>query len=193
MSIKTFLDKILKKDDQQIEPISVYRIETPDKIVETKIQPVKVPNIFDVSERLVNLSHDISNLKNEMVSKSWFKDEFQDISPTITDKLNEINKNLNLLQNAFSNFSNLMSSKLSNFTKDTNISQPANINYFDMSINTSEIIYEVIKTNKRIRYKDIMKRIPLSDPTLSKYLKILVSNNKIRRIKIGKAVFYEVF
>ena len=191
MGIKSLFSKILGSKSDQIEPISVYRVETPDKIVETKIQPVKLPTVFDISERLVNLSNDIYLLKNEMVSRSWFKNEFQDISPSITDKLDKIHETLLSLQDAFNNFTNAFSSKLSNFTKDGETISFADINHFNAPLSTSEVIHEIIKKNKKIRYKDIIKHVPISDPTLSKYLKILTTKNKIRRIKIGKAVFYE--
>lgn len=194
MGIKTLLSKLLKKDSDQISPIPVYRLETPDKIVETKIQPVKIPTTFDISERLANLSHDISGLKNEMVSMSWFKNEFQDVSPSILNKLDEINENLNSLQDNITNFINLLSSsKLSNFTKDTAIPALTDINHFSAHLNTAEVIYKVIKSHKKTRYRDIIKKVPVSDPTLSKYLKILVHDKKIRRVKVGKAVFYEAF
>jgi len=191
VGIKSLFSKILGSKSDQIEPISVYRVETPDKIVETKIQPVKLPTVFDISERLVNLSNDIYLLKNEMVSRSWFKNEFQDISPSITDKLDKIHETLLSLQDAFNNFTNAFSSKLSNFTKDGETISFADINHFNAPLSTSEVIHEIIKKNKKIRYKDIIKHVPISDPTLSKYLKILTTKNKIRRIKIGKAVFYE--
>jgi hypothetical protein len=181
----------LKKDIRQIEPIPIYRVETPDKIIETKIQPVKMPTVFDISERLANLSHDISALKNEMVTTSWFKNEFQDTTPVMISKLNEITDDLRSLNTAFTNFANTLSLKLSNFTKSTDIPQIADANYFNTSLNTPEIIHEIVKNHKKIRYKDIIKLMPVSDPTLSKYLKTLVSENKIRRIKVGKAVFYE--
>lgn len=190
MGIKAWLNKVLNKDTHQIAQIPIYRLETPDKIVETRIQPVKVPSIFDVSERLVNLSRDISNLKNEMVSRSWFKNEFEDVSPSLIKKLDEINNNMLSLKQSFTNFINLSSPRLSNFTKDTTL-QFTDVNHFNMHLNTPEIIHKIIKTHTKIRYKDIIKQVPVSDPTLSKYLKILVSDKKIRRIKIGKAVFYE--
>ena len=186
MGIRTWLTKVLKKEDHQIQSIPVYKLETPDKIVETKIQPVKIPTIFDVGERLSNLSHDITLLKNEMLTRSWFDKEFEDTSPAILEKLNEINDRLSSLHNNFNNFT----SRLSNFTKDTDSTQFTDINHFT-HLNTPEIIYKIIKTHKRARYKDIKKSVPISDPTLSKYLKILVSKKKIRRIKVGKAVFYE--
>ena len=190
MGIRTLLNKLLKKDSNQTTPIPVYRLETPDKIVETKIQPVKIPTVFDISERLANLSHDISGLKNEMVSRSWFKNEFEDTSPSLIEKLDEINDNLQSLQDGFTNFTNSFSSKLSNFTKDT-VFQFTDVDHFSTHLNTSEIIYKVIKSHKKTRYRDIIKHVPVSDPTLSKYLKILVHDKKIRRTKIGKAVFYE--
>jgi len=190
MGIKTWLNKVLKKDTQQIAPIPVYRLETPDKILETKIQPIKLPTTFDISERLVNLSRDISHLKDEMVSKSWFKTEFEDASPSVVDKLDGISNELKSLQSNFTKFTKLLSSELSNFSKTT-ILPVTDVNHFGMSLNTSEIIYKIIKRNKKIRYKGIIKQVPVSDPTLSKYLKILISKKKIRRTKIGKAVFYE--
>ena len=190
MGIKTWLNKVLKKDTQQIGPIPVYRLETPDKILETKIQPIKLPTTFDISERLVNLSRDISHLKDEMVSRSWFKTEFEDVSPSVVDKLDGISNELKSLQNNFTKFTKLLSSELSNFSKTT-ILPVTDVNHFGMSLNTSEIIYKIIKRNKNIRYKGIKKQVPVSDPTLSKYLKILISKKKIRRTKIGKAVFYE--
>jgi hypothetical protein len=191
MGFKTWFTKILKKDTQQIAPIPIYRLETPDKIVETKIQPVKVPTIFDVSERLVNLSQDISFLKNDIVTRSWFKTEFEDVSPSMVDKLDEISNELKSLQNNFINFTKLISSRLSNFTKDITIPNFTDINHFSAHLNTAEVIYKVIKSHKKTRYKDIIKHVPVSDPTLSKYLKILVHDKKIRRVKVGKAVFYE--
>lgn len=191
MGIKTLLSKLLKKDSDQISPIPVYRLETPDKIIETKIQPVKIPTTFDISERLANLSHDISGLKNEMVSRSWFKTEFEDVSPSVVDKLDEISNELKSLQNNFTNFTKLLSSRLSNFSKDIAIPNFADINHFSAHLNTAEVIYKVIKSRKKTRYKDIIKHVPVSDPTLSKYLKILVHDKKIRRVKVGKAVFYE--
>ena len=190
MGVKTWLSKLLKKDTHQIDQIPIYRLETPDKIVETKIQPVKIPTIFDISERLAHLSRDISDFKNDMVSISWFKNEFEDISPSIAKKLDDINDNLLSLKQSFINFTNAPSLKLSNFTKDTSL-QSVDVNQFNIHLNTPEIIHEIIKTHEKIRYKDIIKQVPVSDPTLSKYLKILVSDKKIRRIKVGKAVFYE--
>jgi len=191
MSIKTWLKNVLKKDARQISPIPVYRLETPDKIVETKIQPIKLPTTFDISERLVNLSRDISDLKNEMVSRSWFKTEFEDLSPSVVDKLDEISNDLKSLQDNFTNFTKLLSSRLSNFSKDITIPNFTDINHFSAHLNTAEVIYRVIKSHKKTRYKDIIKQVPVSDPTLSKYLKILVHDKKVRRVKIGKAVFYE--
>lgn len=192
MSVKIFFNKLLGRETNQIAPIPVYRVETPDKIVETKIQPVKIPSIFDVSERLANLSHDISALKNEMVSKSWFNNEFQDVSPSITDKLNEISNLIRSLQTSINDFTNSLSMRLSNFSKDTSPARLTDIARFNTSLNTPDMIHETIRTHGKTRYKDIIKSIPVSDPTLSKYLKILVSEGKIRRIKVGKAVFYEL-
>lgn len=187
MSIRTWLVNKLKKDTRQIAPIPIHRIETPDKIIETKIRPVKVPTIFDISERLAYLSRDISILKEQMVTKSWFRNEFDDVTPAMAEKLDMISNDLHSLQNNFSN----LTSGLSNLTKDDLAPKVPDIDYLGMSFNAPDIIMNIVKTNKTIRYKDIKKQLPVSDPTLSKYLKILVSDKKINRIKVGKAVFYE--
>ncbi len=187
MSIRTWLINRLKKDNRQTTSIPIHRIETPDKIIETKIRPVKVPTAFDISERLAYLSRDILILKDQMVTKFWFRNEFDDVTPAMTEKLDRISDDLRSLQNNFTN----LTSVLSNLTKDDLASKVPDIDYFGMSFNTPDIIMNIVKTNKAIRYKDIKKQLPVSDPTLSKYLKNLVSDKKINRIKVGKAVFYE--
>ena len=177
MNVRSWLVNLLKKDTYSISPLSVYKLETPDKIIETKIQPVRLPTVVDVGERLALLVRDISYLKKEMASKTWFMNEFEDVTPRIIDLLNEINENSRTL--------------LSKFTKTTVAPQLSDIEHFAGSFNTSEFLLKIIKSHKKIRYKDIKKQMPVSDPTLSKYLKFLVKTNKIRRIKIGKAVFYK--
>lgn len=177
MGVRSWLDKILKKDSINFAPISVYKLETPDKIIETKIQPIKLPSIVDVGERLALLVRDVSLIKNEMASKTWFTQEFEDTTPKIINLLNEINENLLKL--------------LSKFTKNKITNTLGDIEHFGGSLKTSEYILGIIKTHDKVRYKDIKSQIPISDPTLSKYLKILSNTNKIRKIKVGKAVFYQ--
>jgi len=177
MDVKSWLGRLLKKDTYTISPLSVYKLETPDKIIETKIQPVKLPTIVDVGERLGVLVRDVSFLKREMVTKSWFRHDFEDMSPQIINLLNKINENLRIL--------------LSNFTKNQISPKIGDIEHFDQPLKTSEFLLKIIKSQKKIRYRDIKKQIYVSDPTLSKYLKLLVKTKKISRIKIGKAVFYK--
>jgi len=177
MGVRSWLGRLLKDDTDTIGPLSVYRLETPQKVIETKIHPVKLPTVVDIGGRLALLLRDVSYLKKEMASKTWFMDEFQDQTPAIINLLNKINENLRIL--------------LSKFTKNTIPSQPTDIEHFSGPFNTSEFLLKIIKSQKKARYRDIKKQIPVSDPTLSKYLKILVSDKKIRRIKVGKAVFYE--
>ena len=177
MTVRSWLGKLLKREPQTIYPLSIYKVETPDKIIETKIQPVKIPTIVDLGERLGSLSRDLSYLRNEVVTKTWFTNEFEDATPRIIGLLNEMNENLRTL--------------LSKFTKDTTATQLTDVEHFSTSLNTPDFILKIIKSNKKVRYKDIKKQVPVSDPTLSKYLRILVHGKKIRRIKVAKAVFYE--
>lgn len=85
MGIRSWLGKLLTTETHDINPISVYKLETPDKIIETKIQPVRVPSIVDVGERLALILRDIAHIKDEMISKAWFNQEFEDATPKIMD------------------------------------------------------------------------------------------------------------
>ena len=60
---------------------------------------------------------------------------------------------------------------------------------FDQQI--SEVV-EILKKGGRVRFKDLSAKLKISDPTLSKYLKILCETNKTKRKKVGKAVYYEL-
>jgi hypothetical protein len=183
------LFKSEKKERLQMKPISIFKIETPEKIVETKIQPVKIPTIVDIGERLGRICRDLSILKKEMVSKSWFKSEYEDTGELVVKKLDKVNIKLDTLIESFSRFNNefkTLLKKLSNFTKST---EPE---LGKIITSTPDQIYNIIKRERKIRYKDIARMVPVTDPTLSKYLKKLVTNNKIKRTKIGKAVYYEI-
>lgn len=177
MGLISWIGNLLKKDTNVIDPISVYKLETQDKIIETKIQPVKIPTILDIGERLALIIRDVSNIKNDMVSRGWFEHEFEDATPKIMSLLNEINQNLLNI--------------LSNFTKNKDILSIGDKEHFAGPMITPDYILKIIKSNDKIRYKEIKSQVPISDPTLSKYLKILINSNIIRKIEVGKAVFYE--
>ena len=187
MSISTWFKDIFgsKKENPRVktmEPISILRTETPEKIIETKIKPVKIPTIMDIGERLALIYHDLSHLKNEMVSRSWFKSEYEDTGTEIIEKLSTIESKLNILINT-----------LSNFTKQITKTDFTKIDYPQTKLSISEGILEIIKKKKKIRYKDIAASMNVTDPTLCKYLKILLKSKKIKKIKEGKAVFYILF
>jgi len=59
-------------------------------------------------------------------------------------------------------------------------------------LTASDMILFLLKENTRVRYKDIVSMVPYSDPTISSHIKILLKNNKIKKSKIGKAVYYEL-
>lgn len=177
----------LKRKEKREKTIPIFKIETPEKIVETKIQPVKVPTIVDIGERLGRIWSDISFLKQEMVTKTWFKEEYEDTGDVVLEKLEIISTKLDTLLKSFSSLEGKLKKLLnflSNFTKPS--FSPKRV------VNIREEIYDVIKNNEKIRYKEIANAVLVSDPTLSKYLKELVLSGRIKKTRVGKAVYYEV-
>lgn len=182
MSISTWFKSVFGSKKKQpivknMEPIPILRTETPEKIIETKIKPVKIPTIMDIGERLALIYRDLTHLKNEMVSKSWFKSEYKDTGSVIIERLSSIESKLNILINT-----------LSNFTKQT-----TKIDYPQIKLSISDRLLEIIAEKKKIRYKDIAASMNVTDPTLCKYLKVLLKSKKIKKIREGKAVYYTPF
>lgn len=169
------------------EPISVLKTETPTKIFETRIKPVKVPNIIDVGERLGLINRDVSEIKNEMVSKTWFKSEYEDKDEEMTDKLENISSKISILEEKIAELNDLTKLLSNNLSNNLAI-QPREKSLIESKI--SDKILNLIEKEKKIRYKDIINNLGVSDPTLCKYLSSLLDSNKIKRIKDGKAVFY---
>jgi hypothetical protein len=163
-----------------LEPISVSRLETPNKVIETKIQPIKIPTIVDVVDRLTSIFHELSIIKDDIVSRSWFESQYEDSSDIIINHLNNIDDVLSDINN-----------KLSNFTKLIPESDPLHL-ISEPSLSVSDRIYNTIQNKNNVRYKDIISSLPFSDPTISKHLKILLNDRKIKRTKIGKAVYYTI-
>lgn len=172
------------------EPISVLKVETPTKIFETRIKPVKVPNIVDVGERLGLIHRDVSEIKNEMVSKTWFKSEYEDKDEEMTDKLENISSKISILEEKFAELNDLTKLLSNNLSNNLAI-QPREKSLIESKI--SDKILNLIEKEKKIRYKDIINNLGVSDPTLCKYLSSLLDSNKIKRIKDGKAVFYTTY
>ena len=171
MGISSWLKTIFssKKDqfNDKIEPIPILRTETSEKIIETKIQPVRIPTIVDIGERLAFISHDLNHLKNEIVSKSWFKFEYIDKNTEIIEKLSIIENKLNSLINTLSDFNSIIRSDINKITSP----------YKELTIH--QRIFNIIKERNKIRYKDIRNSTNITDPTLSKYLKITGDKNEI--------------
>jgi len=184
MSISSWLKSIFLTEKEKpttttMEPISILRTETPDKIIETKIRPVRVPTIMDIGERLALISRDLTHLRDEMISKSWFQTEYKGTDSEINEKLSMIESKLNILINS-----------LSNFTKEITKTDLIKIGYPLVTLSISDRILEIIKERKKIRYKDIRANMNVTDPTLCKYLNILLKSKKIKKTKQGKAVYY---
>ena len=187
MGVSTWFKSIFgsKKNQHRVktmEPIPILRTETPEKIIETKIKPVKIPTIMDIGERLALIYRDLGHLKNEMVSRSWFKSEYEDTGTAIIEKLSTIESKLNILINS-----------LSNFTKQITKTDLTKIDYSQIKLSISDRLVKIIKEKKKIRYKNIATIMNVTDPTLCKYLKILLKSKKIKKIKEGKAVYYTLF
>jgi len=187
MSIGSWFKSIFASKKEQpngilIESIPILRKETPDKIIETEIRPIRIPTIMDIGERLAHISRDLSHLKNEMISKSWFKLEYEDTGSESIEKLSSIESKLNILINT-----------LSDFTKQFSKTDLIEIGYPKIKLSISDRILNIIKKKKKIRYKDIAASLDVTDPTLCKYLKILLESKKIKKVKEGKAVYYIPF
>lgn len=171
-----------------MESIPVLRTETPTKIIETRIKPIKIPTIVDVGGKLGVISREIIELKNDIVTKSWFKTEYEDTGSEVIGRLMRIEDALILLKNNILQFND----NLSKFTKT--------IDKIELKKPPSRIgvlgipgqILDLLKEGGQTRYKDLSGQLNISDPTLSKYLKMLCKTNKIKRKKIGKAVYYEL-
>ena len=170
--------------DTSFKDIPIFKTETPEKIVETRIKPIKIPTILDLGEKLSGIFNNLSLLKEEIVTKSWFLDQYEDASHEIINRLNEVNKALHNVQSLLINTNNLTK----NLSDVISKSQPVT---YHKKLSPSEMILNVLKNNKRVRYKDIVSVVPFSDPTISHYIKLLLKNNKIKRSKFGKAVYYE--
>jgi len=182
MGLRNFLKSLLGK--KEVTTLEVSRIETPEKIIETKIRPVKFPSILELGEKLGAISHEIREIREEMMTKTWFTTQYEDVSDVILEKLDKMKEDLEYIKNYLTS--------LNQITK--NLSK--NLSYFSPTISKKEVVpfkdkvYELIVQNKRIRFKDLIKRLNVSEPTLSKYLKILLQEGKIKRTKRKKAVFY---
>ncbi|MCX6821480.1 MAG: winged helix-turn-helix domain-containing protein [Candidatus Aenigmarchaeota archaeon] len=191
MGLGSWLSNLLVKkkeisEKSEFSEIPLNRLETSDKILETRIRPVKLPSTIEIGERLGFILRDLSNLKEEMISKSWFKAEYEDASPEIIEKLGKVESRLEQLNGLLNNLSNVLSN-LQVYGKPE-LSKTITTEQLDIN----EKILDIIKKSQKIRYKDIAKELNVTDPTITKHLKILLTSNKIRKTKVGKAVFYEL-
>ena len=191
MGLGSWLSNLLVKkketsEKSEVSEILLNRLETSDKILETRIRPVKLPSTIEIGERLGFILRDLSNLKEEMISKSWFKAEYEDASPEIIEKLGKVESRLEQLNGLLNNLSNVLSNL--KFYEKPELSKPISTGYLDLN----EKILDIIKKSQRIRYRDIAKELNVTDPTITKHLKILLTSNRIRKTKVGKAVFYEL-
>jgi hypothetical protein len=191
MGVGSWLKNIIvgKKEifeKSETSDISLSRLETPEKILETRLRPIKIPTEVEIGERLGFILRDLSDLKQEMITKSWLKTEYEDASPQIIDKLGKIESKFEELNVLLNNLSNILSN-FKGYVKPE-LSKPTPIKHLDIN----EKIIEIIQKSQKIRYRDIANELNVTDPTITKHLKFLLVSNKIRKTKIGKTVFYEL-
>jgi hypothetical protein len=191
MGVGSWLKNIIvgKKEifeKSETSDISLSRLETPEKILETRLRPIKIPTEVEIGERLGFILRDLSDLKQEMITKSWLKTEYEDASPQIIDKLGKIESKFEELNVLLNNLSNILSN-FKGYVKPE-LSKPTPIKHLDIN----EKIIEIIQKSQKIRYRDIANELNVTDPTITKHLKFLLVSNKIRKTKTGKTVFYEL-
>ena len=170
MGFLSWLKQKKEKEPQNFQDISipVYRRETEDKILETRIRPVKIPTIVDLGEKLGLILRELQEIKTNMASKDWLRSEYNDTS--------EIN---NKLDTILQNFNNL------NFlTQDLRgLSYP---------VEETNVILDLLSQEGKLNYSQLKNKTGLSDPTLTKQLKQLTTQRKISRERQGKSVFYSI-
>jgi hypothetical protein len=191
MGVGSWLKNIIvgKKEiseKSETSDIQLTRLETPEKILETRLRPIKIPTEVEIGERLGFILRDLSDLKQEMITKSWLKTEYEDASPQIIDKLGKIESKFEELNVLLNNLSNILSN-FKGYVKPE-LSKPTPIKHLDIN----EKIIEIIQKSQKIRYRDIANELNVTDPTITKHLKFLLVSNKIRKTKTGKTVFYEL-
>lgn len=195
MGLTSKLKSVLRKekeiaetdlDGTKDEPtIPLYKLESPDRVVETRIKPVKMPSIVDVGGKLGIMSRDLEEIKRDMVSKSWLRAEYDD-SSEIIERLERIEEEINNLNNLTKGLNDHLSDDL----KLSKIKLNDRILKKPRPINIPNKLFEIISKKKKLTYSEIKNEIKISDPTLSKYLKKLINENKIKREKIGRHVYY---
>jgi len=189
MGFTTWLKSLRTKKEtiNNIEYLPIFRSESPEKIVETRIKPIKIPTIVDIGDRLGTISRNISELRGEIISKSWFKTEYEDVGNQVICRLINIEDSLNTLHSVLDQ----ITKDLSNFTKK--VTKPELSKYLSYTLTDKSVqILTFLKESERCRFKDLSLKLNMSDPTLSKHLKTLCKDNKIKREKLGKAVYYEL-
>jgi len=170
-----------------IQSIPILRTETPEKIIETRIKPIKIPTIMDLGQHLGLISRHLSDLKDQSVTKTWFTSEYEDTGEQIILRLSKIEKSLSIVHNSLTQ----ISKNLSDFTKGTaHVKLSKGLPHRPSK--TSDQILELLKNRKKMRYKELFSELSVSDPTLSKHLKNLCNTDEIKRKRTGRAVYYEL-
>ena len=177
MGIFSWLKHNKKKESRNFDDISIpiYRKETENKILETKIRPVKIPTIVDLGQKLGIILKELQEIKENMVSKDWLRSEYNDTSE-ITTKLDSILQNINNL----------------NFLRQDLRGLRSSVDSVNLKKEERNIILDLLSQEGKLNYSQLKNKTGLSDPTLTKQLKELTSQGKISRERQGKSVFYSI-
>ena len=192
MSILSKLKSIFKSEKERREArkiesdIPIYRKETPEKILETKIRPIRVPTILDIGERLGIISSDLADIRQSMVTKLWLRTEY-DEGKEIINKLETIDQKLDNLQNFIIKSTRDLFHTIKKKPKElTNSKEETQL------LPHTEKILDIISQKGKISYGELKNLADMSDPTLSKYLKQLLEDNKIEKEKDGRFTYYSL-
>lgn len=182
MNILEKLKNTLKKKDT-----TVYeKPQDTQKTIETNIRPVKIPTLLDLGGKLQMIFNDVEHIKQEMVSKAWFRAEY-DEGEEIIKKLEVIEQKLNDLQKITPQLNDL-SNKLSYLPKEHRITINR-IKETEIS-NQAKKLLDTVTQKKKVNYTELKNFVGMSDPTISKYLKQLLKQNKIEKEKVGRFAYY---
>lgn len=183
MGFASTLKSIFRTKKKESVPSEEYSqfIEFPtQKIIETRIKPIKIPTLLDLGGKLEIILNSVQDIKHEMVSKAWLRAEY-DEGRKIVEKLDNIDQKLNSLLNV-----------MNKFVVNLSVTEKEKSEEKTHGLHPTEKILSIISQKERINFSDLRNLVDISNPTLSKYLKQLLEKNKIEKEKEGRFIYYSV-
>ena len=135
-------------------------------------------------------------LRYEGVTKSWFRQEFENDTPEIQRKLDLILEKLDSLERRIGKTDKEKVEIKLEASKEPEkefvvIREPEKIKYQYVLTATDVEILEALK-NGPMNFSELLKKVSISKQTLSTHLKDLIRLGKVRKERKGKLVFYSV-